>query len=679
MKNEPLYTYFCAAGISLCLGLGSIGSMVSGLTLSVNPVGLVILCLLLAAIVAGFSCLHHGELILLGLGSLCLLNADFLTQLKTVAAAVATRLLMAYGIPTPEWLLGEYASQLLPALCFWAGLIMIAAAWAVQKQRTAIPAALLSLMPLTCCITVTDTVPGSPWLFLWGLGLVLLLMTQGVRHNSVRQANRLTLALLIPVLLVLLLLFRMIPRNAPDNWTIAQLPQQIFSYFSGNAGPGPELDLPVSSPQVDLSALGKRQQKQTPVMEVSAEFNGTLYLRGRDYDQYNGTSWTSTTKRIEELYGFSEYHQKDGSVEIRVRQTRDYFFLPADTLDVQYITDGQAPNPSKERTYRFERCSLRSDWKANWTDSQISTVNPRYLRLSDETLQCALAYLRTHVPEETLLSDCAPDIAERIGQLLRQHVPYDLSTPNMPAEETDLAIWFLNDAQSGYCVHFATAAVVLLRAYGIPARYVEGYAVPVYAGETVTVREKSAHAWAEYYVNGVGWLVLEATPGSTAPVEPSETQPAETQPAETQPATAPTTVPTTDPTQTEPPTGPSHRTTPPWIKTLLRVLLWSLAAPAILWAQYRLRRKLLHQSLRRGKPNRRALVLYRQLCRLARWTGTAVPPELTQLAQKARFSNHTLTKPELSLLQRHLKLSEAALSKLPPAKRLFAKWLFARY
>ena len=677
MKHERLYTYLCATGISFCLAAGAVGAMATGLDLPVKLDALVIFCLLLAAIIAGLGCLRHGSLIALGMGGICLLSADLLTQLKTLAAAVAQRLQLGYGIPIPEFLQGDYAKQVLPGLCFVAGVIALAAVWAVQQRKTAIPAALLCLLPLGCCITVTDTVPDSGWLFLWGLGLVLLLMTQGVRQKSVPLANQLTAMLLIPTLLVLLLLFRLVPRNAPDRWNIANLPQRIVSYFSEVPGPAPEI--PVSPPKVDLSALGKRQQKQTPVMDVTADFTGALYLRGRDYDQYTGTGWHSTPGRTEELYGFSpDFYEQDGSVVIRVRQSLDYYYLPAVTRQIVLITDGQASNPSHEKTYRFEHCTLRTDWQSSWNDSPSVIVNPRYLTLPDDTINGAWAYLNARKPDQSTLADFpAPDMAELIRQWLRQHVPYDLSTPNMPADQSDLAMWFLNDAQTGYCVHYATAAVVLLRAAGIPARYVEGYAVSVEQGKTVTVREKDAHAWAEYYVNGVGWLVLEATPGGTTPEEPAATQPSQTQPVTTNPTTP------TPPTTTPDPTGPfpdtAVKTPPRWIRPLLLTLLWSLAALALLWTQYRLRRKLFRQATRRGSPNRRALVIHRRLCRLSKWIKQPVPPELTQLAQKARFSHHTLTKPELSQLQGHLKLTESAVSLLPPAKRLIAKWLFARY
>lgn len=70
---------------------------------------------------------------------------------------------------------------------------------------------------------------------------------------------------------------------------------------------------------------------------------------------------------------------------------------------------------------------------------------------------------------------------------------------------------FLLDKQEGYCVHFATAFVLLARAEGFPARYVQGFCIPT--GKEVTVNPGMSHAWAEVYVEGKGWIPFEPTPG----------------------------------------------------------------------------------------------------------------------------------------------------------------------
>jgi hypothetical protein len=76
---------------------------------------------------------------------------------------------------------------------------------------------------------------------------------------------------------------------------------------------------------------------------------------------------------------------------------------------------------------------------------------------------------------------------------------------------------FLNTYKAGNCKHFASAAVLLYRALGIPARYTTGYLVETKAGSWISVTSEIAHAWAEVYIDGVGWKQVEVTGGNYLP------------------------------------------------------------------------------------------------------------------------------------------------------------------
>lgn len=86
------------------------------------------------------------------------------------------------------------------------------------------------------------------------------------------------------------------------------------------------------------------------------------------------------------------------------------------------------------------------------------------------------------------------------------------------ASDRDFVSTFLNETKSGYSVHFATAATLMFRYYGIPARYVEGYLITpedvegVSANSAITIDGTHAHAWTEFYQDGVGWIPFETTP-----------------------------------------------------------------------------------------------------------------------------------------------------------------------
>ncbi|MGN0675703.1 MAG: transglutaminase family protein, partial [Oscillospiraceae bacterium] len=107
-----------------------------------------------------------------------------------------------------------------------------------------------------------------------------------------------------------------------------------------------------------------------------------------------------------------------------------------------------------------------------------------------------------------------------IKKWLRDNCEYSLSAGKLPAGE-DFVEYFL-DNRKGSCSHFASAAVIMCRYAGIPARYVEGYIIKPMdfpAGTTVgtsakiDVSDARGHAWVEIYIDGFGWYPMEFTSG----------------------------------------------------------------------------------------------------------------------------------------------------------------------
>ncbi|HEX3037458.1 MAG TPA: transglutaminaseTgpA domain-containing protein [Oscillospiraceae bacterium] len=101
---------------------------------------------------------------------------------------------------------------------------------------------------------------------------------------------------------------------------------------------------------------------------------------------------------------------------------------------------------------------------------------------------------------------------------LATNCQYTLSPGKTPANR-DFVDYFLFENRKGYCVHFATAATILLRAMGIPARYVEGYVAnandlaALDSDGYTNIKDSRAHAWTEVYIPVYGWVPVETTPG----------------------------------------------------------------------------------------------------------------------------------------------------------------------
>lgn len=97
---------------------------------------------------------------------------------------------------------------------------------------------------------------------------------------------------------------------------------------------------------------------------------------------------------------------------------------------------------------------------------------------------------------------------------------YDRNSIDEIPKGRDPIEYFLNESHQGYCVHFASAAALMLQRLGIPARYCTGYIVKRSAFQHVSrgvyeaeVLDRNAHAWVEIYMPGYGWIPYEMTPG----------------------------------------------------------------------------------------------------------------------------------------------------------------------
>lgn len=90
---------------------------------------------------------------------------------------------------------------------------------------------------------------------------------------------------------------------------------------------------------------------------------------------------------------------------------------------------------------------------------------------------------------------------------------YNLRAQKLP-EGRDFTDYFLFDSKEGYCSAYATAMAVLGRCIGVPTRYVEGFIVKFQSideNNMFPVKNSQAHAWAEAYIQGIGWIPFEAT------------------------------------------------------------------------------------------------------------------------------------------------------------------------
>jgi hypothetical protein len=172
-----------------------------------------------------------------------------------------------------------------------------------------------------------------------------------------------------------------------------------------------------------------------------------------------------------------------------------------------------------------------SDATAPWT-YQVSSASPPS---SAATLRAATgsdpsdpkwtavepglpARVRTLAAQLTASAPTRYDAVSAVDDYLQTHETYDLTSP-IPAPGQDAVDDFLFVSHQGFCEQFASAAVVMLRSAGIPARLVTGYSRGDLAsepGERV-MRGIDAHAWVQVWYPGVGWVSSDPTAAAVLP------------------------------------------------------------------------------------------------------------------------------------------------------------------
>lgn len=712
MKNKHWINHLFGALFAFLLSLCSVGCIVTGFDLPVSAETVRRLF-----IVCGGTSVFSALLLYLPLGGFWLLlallpAAKFLwsdgllwDQLKTIAYTISSHFHNVYGWKT----IGEAAAEEMElALLLLAGITVLSVNLCICRSLpflTAMPAVLL---PIGLCLVTTDTLPDEHWLCLLIAGIGLLMLTDLVRRRNPVQGGILTLLLILPAAVALTLLFAL---NPQENYVsrAGELQKETVTWFqkaitSVESVMNGNISGIFSNQTLNLRNVGPKSNLSYSVMRVYSPYTGTLYLRGQDYDIYTGTSWESSPER-NEIFTDGSDTTVSGTVSISTYGVHQMLYIPYYSTETVTLTGGSAANWENLNSYSFPYSRIPAVLFGS------GTVDHGYTDLPSETREWAENLL------DTLLTgkEATDHIIQKIKNYVQRSALYDRSTEAMDSEYIDFARWFLEESDTGYCVHFATAAAVLLRAAGIPARYVEGYMVNCKSSSKNIVTNQEAHAWVEYFdpVFSV-WWILETTPVNVTVVTeniPEETQdnspendeilPEEesSEPDQISPSvptdTAQNSITSSDTVSDEEEedseeeesvsvsgnSGHTENTVsyeekkqlPEWI-WILFVLLTILAAVPIQSSLRIFRKRRLWNT---GTPNETALNRWKQLQQITRRMKIRLPRELEESALKAKFSQHTLTAEELKQFDLFRQKVLTAIRKLPWCRRFLLRWIFA--
>ena len=677
MKHKVWLHHLISAVFSFVLSVSAIGNLVTGFGLPVDSLWEIYLwCGIFAALTSLLFRFRYGGRILLLLSGLVLFGLwrgeTAWHQTWYLSYIITSHYHLVYDWPI---LGGTGETGLMFPLVIWAGLTAIGVNWHICRRKHILIAMLPVVIPLVLCLITTDHVPEGIYLYLTVLGLAVLLLTQWTRKHHPAQGFRLILRCVIPVAAALALVFALNPREEYVN-RAGKLQKEALAWFEELLDTTEAVvdGTPVTSlagQRINLQAVGPKSRLSRSVMLVNSPLNGALYLRGRDYDRYTGIGWESSPQRNE---SFPNGGDSAGELKIITYSVRNVLYVPYYATERISLTGGVLENRDSLRLYSY---GLSAE-AAGISEFSVSG----YLDLPADTLQWASEL----AGEITGGAASREQAIQAIRNYVRDSAVYDLSTNRMDAQSVDFAKWFLEESDTGYCVHFATAATVLLRAAGIPARYVEGYMIACVAGRDVTVSNQDAHAWVEYFDSNTGiWHVLEATPsGSEAETEPAPAT--ETVPSEAMEETNPTGTETNSPEQIPSSPQPEKpgdtqpqdniqepKKAPDWLLPLLNWLILGACVP--LQAYLRIRWK--RTWWNRGRPNERTVTRWRQTCRDARLLNQPYPEALDNLAQKAKFSQHRIQPEELEQFADYQHSLAEAVDRMPWYQKLWFKWIMA--
>ena len=284
-----------------------------------------------------------------------------------------------------------------------------------------------------------------------------------------------------------------------------------------------------------------------PIME--AESPRRTYWRAAIYDNYTGSGWLNTDQEIanlsenqllgEPLFGM----QGEITATIRtLEKGQDMIFGAPQPLWVSLpveVTRSASTEAGESRSVSMIRSQTRLDLSSPYqVISAISQAAPELLRAdvkgyppwSGRFLQLPPGLpsdVRDYAEEVTSGYDNHFDKASALEAKLRE-LPYNQQIAAPPAG-TDAVAYFLFDVRQGYCDYYASALAVLLRAVGIPSRFVVGYTPGEYIAPdpndpasvgTYRVLERNSHAWVEAFFPNYGWIQFEPTASEPLLIRP---------------------------------------------------------------------------------------------------------------------------------------------------------------
>ena len=288
---------------------------------------------------------------------------------------------------------------------------------------------------------------------------------------------------------------------------------------------------------------GSVRKTSDPVMQVTTDSRDHVYMKGSSCDTYTGFGWQDTLSdrgylflgplngaNREKAFGKTQ-KMETSTVSVNVMMLRNAsatIFSPhkiisfngeSDRMVLYFNQTGElyiTRNLEKGDRYTVTCLTTDEDDAREYISAYPSENDSLWEQVCSE-------YLKVPESVSSLVNDITMDVifgisdpldrAVAIRDYLRNEYQYSLQT-GTPDPDEDFVSWFLLKEKKGYCTYFASAMTIMCRIAGIPARYVIGYAFVPPEDGIKNLTTGDGHAWTEIYLEGFGWLTMDATASS---------------------------------------------------------------------------------------------------------------------------------------------------------------------
>lgn len=332
-----------------------------------------------------------------------------------------------------------------------------------------------------------------PLILLTATLIQISLKTPQTWHFLLKLAGKMLLQS-VPVMLILFVLF---PRIPGPLWGIPQ------DAYSGMSGLGDNLKFGEINNLTKNSSVAFRVQ-----FKGNLPPNSQLYWRGPVLWHQNKNEWLMPSKKIglrSEVLA-TKGTPFDYTVTLEPHNRTWLLLLDMPSLaptSASFTHDYSAVSNTPVRARIRYNASSYISYKLGETLGEREEVLSLQLTEGENPKTFALAKTWQNLNPEQKIN--------KVLQMFRQqNFIYTLRPPILRDNPIDA---FLFDTQKGFCEHYATSFVYLMRAAGVPARIVTGYQGGELNpnGNYLIVRQSDAHAWAEVWLQGQGWVRIDPT------------------------------------------------------------------------------------------------------------------------------------------------------------------------